>query len=29
MQKIKIETVVDASVQKVWKHWNDTESIKG
>ncbi len=29
MQKIKIETVVGASVEKVWKHWNDVESIKG
>lgn len=29
MQKIKIEIVVDASIEKVWKHWNDTESIKG
>jgi uncharacterized protein YndB with AHSA1/START domain len=29
MNKIKVETVVDANIQKVWKHWNDTESIKG
>lgn len=28
MQKIKVETVINADIQKVWKHWNDTESIK-
>lgn len=28
MQKIKVETIINADVQKVWKHWNDTESIK-
>lgn len=29
MQKIKIETIINADIKKVWKHWNDTESIKG
>ena len=29
MQKIKVETVIDADIKKVWKHWNDTESING
>lgn len=29
MEKIKVETIVPANIQKVWKHWNDTESIKG
>ncbi len=29
MQKIKVETIIDADIKKVWKHWNDTESIKG
>ncbi len=29
MQKIKIETVINADVQKVWRHWNSTDSIKG
>ena len=29
MQNIKVETIISADVQKVWKHWNDTESIKG
>lgn len=29
MQKIKIETIINAPIQKVWKHWNDPESIKG
>lgn len=29
MQKIKVETILNADIQKVWKHWNDTESIKG
>lgn len=29
MQKIKVETVIEADIKKVWKHWNDTESIKG
>ena len=28
MQKIKIETIIPADIQKVWKHWNDPESIK-
>lgn len=28
MQKIKVEVLINADVQKVWKHWNDTESIK-
>ncbi|MFZ2152020.1 MAG: SRPBCC domain-containing protein [Minisyncoccia bacterium] len=29
MGKIKVETVVNANIQKIWKHWNDPESIKG
>ncbi len=28
MQTIKVDTIINADVQKVWKHWNDTESIK-
>lgn len=28
MQKIKVEITVHTDIQKVWKHWNDTESIK-
>lgn len=29
MQTIKVETVVDASIEKVWKHWNEPASIMG
>ena len=29
MQPITIETIVPASIEIVWKYWNDTESIKG
>ena len=29
MNKIKVETIVEANIKKVWKHWNNTESIKG
>lgn len=29
MQKIKVETIVEANIEKVWKHWNNPESIKG
>ncbi len=29
MQKIEVETIIHADIKKVWKHWNDTESIKG
>jgi uncharacterized protein YndB with AHSA1/START domain len=29
MQKIKVEMIIDADIEKVWKHWNDSESIKG
>ncbi len=29
MQKIKIETIINAPVAKVWEHWNSPESIKG
>lgn len=29
MQKIKIDTVINADLKKVWKHWNEVESIKG
>ena len=29
MNKIKVETIIEADIKKVWKHWNDTESIKG
>ncbi len=27
--KIKVETTIGADLKKVWKHWNDPESIKG
>lgn len=27
MEKIKVETIVHADIEKVWKHWNDAESI--
>lgn len=29
MQKIKVDTIIQAPVQKVWEHWNAPESIKG
>lgn len=29
MQKIKIETIVNANIKNTWEHWNDAESIKG
>lgn len=29
MQPITIETIVPASIETVWKHWNDTQSIQG
>ncbi len=29
MKIITIETTINADIKKVWKHWNDTESIKG
>ena len=29
MERIKVETIINADIQKVWKHWNDPESIKG
>ena len=29
MEKIKIETIIHEDIQKVWKHWNDPESIRG
>lgn len=29
MQKIKIETIINAPVAKVWEHWSNPESIKG
>ena len=29
MQKIKIDTIINADIKKVWKHWNDIQSIKG
>ena len=29
MEKIQVETTINASLQKVWKHWSDPESIKG
>jgi uncharacterized protein YndB with AHSA1/START domain len=29
MQKIKIDTIINADIKKVWKHWNNTKSIKG
>jgi uncharacterized protein YndB with AHSA1/START domain len=28
MQKIKVEAIIYADIQKVWKHWNDIKSIK-
>jgi uncharacterized protein YndB with AHSA1/START domain len=28
MQKIKVEALIHADVQKVWKHWSEPESIK-
>jgi uncharacterized protein YndB with AHSA1/START domain len=29
MQKIRVEALVQGTLEKVWKCWNDTESIKG
>ncbi len=29
MQKIKIETTINSSLESVWGHWNNPESIKG
>ena len=29
MQKIKVETIINADIKTVWKHWNDPESIQG
>lgn len=29
MKKIKIDTVIGAGIEKVWRHWNDVQSIKG
>lgn len=29
MNKIKVETTINADLKKVWKHWNDPESIRG
>ncbi|MFA6417409.1 MAG: SRPBCC domain-containing protein [Patescibacteria group bacterium] len=29
MLKIEIETIINADIEKVWKHWSATESIKG
>ncbi len=29
MEKIKVETTINAGIEKVWEHWNDTESIMG
>lgn len=29
MQKIKVETILNANIEKVWKDWNDPDSIKG
>ncbi len=29
MQKITVETIVHADIQKVWKHWNEPQSITG
>ena len=29
MEKIQVETIIHADIQKVWKHWNDPGSIKG
>lgn len=29
MEKIKVETIINADIKKVWKRWNDPESIKG
>lgn len=29
MQKIKVETIINVDIKKVWKHWNDSKSIQG
>ena len=29
MNKINVETIIPQTTEKVWKHWNDPESIKG
>jgi uncharacterized protein YndB with AHSA1/START domain len=29
MEKIKVETTIEADIKKVWEHWNNPESIKG
>jgi uncharacterized protein YndB with AHSA1/START domain len=29
MKKIKVEAIIHSDIKNVWKHWNDTESIKG
>lgn len=29
MQKIKVAVIINADLPKVWKRWNDPESIKG
>lgn len=29
MNKIKVETIVNVPIKKVWMHWNNPESIRG
>ena len=29
MQKIKVETIINANIEKVWEHWNNPLSIQG
>ena len=29
MEKIKVETIIEADIKKVWEHWNNPESITG
>lgn len=29
MKKIKVSTIINANIKKVWEHWNNPESIKG
>ncbi len=29
MQHITVETIIEADINKVWEHWNNTDSITG
>lgn len=29
MNKIRIETIINSDIKKIWRHWNEPESIKG